>query len=129
MEALRTFQSPYVCCAESVAGGDRRRLSGAECGRGLCPLSAQCIVGWDVVTPQLGHPSAPLSLSLQWNLVPPGPVISGTQTSPGLCHVSRTLGSEGFLGPGQPRLRPGFGLQSHFWVFICSFFVSVLVLV
>ena len=47
--------------------------------------------------------SVPLSLSFQENFLPPGPVISGTEKSPGPCPVFRSLVSKGLLSPGSLR--------------------------
>lgn len=80
-------------------------------------------MGCDVVIPWLAHLSAPLSWFLLQNLVPSVPVITGMRTSPGCCHVFRTVGSEGFLWPGQPRLRPGSSPQPL--PFVCLDFVSL----
>ena len=63
MEALRTFQNLCVCCAESDVGGTREGYK--ERGQGLCPVSAQSIVGFEVVTNWMGHLLCCLSLSLQ----------------------------------------------------------------
>lgn len=83
-----------VCCRR-----DRRRLWGA--GQvGACVQSVLS-ASWALVWSLLGWVvfSAPLSLSLQSILVPPRPVFTGTQKSPGPCPVSRMVGSEDFLSP------------------------------
>lgn len=80
--STENFQNSCIYLAESVVGEAVR----TKCGWDLCPVGAQCTMDFDVVTLQLGHPSAPLSLSLQENLVAPGPMITGTQTSPRPCQ-------------------------------------------
>lgn len=81
----------------------------------------QCPLFLPLVTPQLGH------LLCYFVLIPsvtsPGPVITGTETSPGLCRVFRTMGSEGFMWPGHPRPRPGSSPQPP--SFGCLYFSSL----
>lgn len=73
MEALRTFQNCYACCAQSVAGGTGggcEELSMVRaCAQPVVSVSWLYVVslGWVIF-------SAALSLSFQWLPVPPGPV-------------------------------------------------------
>lgn len=82
-----------VCLLEMETGEAVR----TECGRGLSPVSAQCIEGFDVVTPQLGHFLCPFVLVPSVESVPSGAVPHRDRASHGPCPVSRTMSTKGFM--------------------------------
>lgn len=117
----RTFQKLPDCCA--VIGGAGEAVS-SQLWSELCLVSTQCIVGFNMVTPQLSHLRYSLVPSVE--LVPPGPVITGTQTLP----VSRTMGIKSFLTQVSlgssldqalsPQLLGGLYTEFGLFLFLCT---------
>ena len=107
----------WLCCRWG-----RRRLWGAECGRGLGPVRASWALIWSLLLSSSQHLcpclfSRTLSHQDLW--------------SQGLRHhlnlVFWTVGSEDLMWPGQPGLRTGSGSQSssfRCWFFF-FFFISI----
>lgn len=129
MEALRTFQKPCVCSPETVPGGTGGAVR-TECGWGLCLVSDQCIVGFDV-TPHLGHLSAPLSMPRSGTLSHQDLWSQGFRPFQALSRVlmqriSRTLDSEAFMGRSawaQARVPPSALIS---WIFLFLIFWWIL---
>lgn len=114
--STENFQNSCICCADSVVWEAVR----TKCEWGLCPISAQCTVDFDMVTLQVSHLSAPSSCPFRRILWHQDLWSQAHKHHPGLI-------SEGFMRLGQPRLRPGS--DHHPSSFVCSFvfclFVSV----
>lgn len=118
MEALRTFQNPHLLCWVCCRW-DRRR----GCQMRRDSTCAQCIMGFVVVPARLGHLLCSFVLVTSEEPYPTRTSDHRDSNTP--CLVSRTVGSEGFMWPGKPRLRPRSGPQPPSFVYLILSFVSL----